>query len=142
MSILLFGAENILLTAADVMDYNYGIEKTDNGNIFLIIVLLISLFAYKRRAYIVNNNDNGPLLYNANYVSVLLWIIRMVSRTVERVSLYFMPYTYVLLAESLNTLPKKEKGNTTFIVILLAMILFLYRMSYQMEINNFMFFWQ
>lgn len=142
MTVLFFFSEDILLTTADVMDYNYGIESTDNGNIFLLIVLIITIMAHRYQSVIMERNHDAQFLFNANYVSVLLWIIRMVSRTVERVSLYFMPYTYVLLEQYLGSLPSGKKGLYTFIVIILATALFLYRMSYQMEINNYMFCWQ
>ena len=142
MTVLFFFSEKILLTTADVMDYNYGIESTDNGNTFLMIVLIITVMAHRNRSILMGSNPDAKFLFNANYVSVLLWIIRMVSRTVERVSLYFMPYTYVLLEQYLSSLPSGKKGLYTFIVIILATALFLYRMSYQMEINNYMFCWQ
>lgn len=142
MTVLFFFSEDILLTTADVMDYNYGIESTDNGNILLLIVLIITIMAHRYQSVIMERNHDAQFLFNANYVSVLLWIIRMVSRTVERVSLYFMPYTYVLLEQYLGSLPSRKKGLYTFIVIILATALFLYRMSYQMEINNYMFCWQ
>lgn len=142
MTILFFGSEQILLATADTMNYQYGIERTNNGNIFLIVVLLISIIAFKRKSIILKKNSDSIYLFNSNYVSVLLWIIRMVSRTVERVSLYFMPFTYVLLEQYLSTQPKRTKKQYYFIAILLATILFLYRMSYQEDINNFIFFWQ
>ncbi len=142
MTFLFFFSDTILLTTADVMKYDYGIERTDNGFVFLLIVLLITLFSYKNKNNILSSHSETKNLFNANYVSVLLWIIRMVSRTVERVSLYFMPYTYVLLEQSLTTIPARNRKGYIVISIALASILFLYRLSYQTEINDFRFFWQ
>lgn len=142
MTILFFFSDTILLTTADVMNYDYGIERADNGLVFLLIVLLITYFAYKNKEIVLSSHPETKNLFNANYVSVLLWIIRMVSRTVERVSLYFMPYTYVLLEQSISSQPKSRRGTYMLYVLVAATALFLYRMIYQIDLNNYMFFWQ
>lgn len=142
MTILFFFSDTILLTTADVMNYVYGIERTDNGHVFLLIVLLITYFAYKNKEIILSSQSETKNLFNANYVSVLLWIIRMVSRTVERVSLYFMPYTYVLLEQSISSQPKSRRGSYILFVLVAATALFLHRMIYQIDLNNYLFFWQ
>ena len=68
--------------------------------------------------------------------------MRLVSRTAERVSLYFMPYTYVALEEYLSALPSKNKKQYTIIAILLASFLCLKRLSSADEFNNFKFFFE
>lgn len=142
MFIMLFFADKLLLTAADVMNYNYGIERTNNGQIFLSIVLLLTFFAYRNKDIILAQNRDVKYLFNSNYVSVLLWIMRMVSRTVERLSFYFMPYTYVLLEQTISSQPIGRRQTYKVVVIVLATTLFLYRLVYQDDINNYSFFWQ
>ena len=38
----------MLLSAAEVMEYNYGIEETGNGYIFFAIVLLIAILCLQK----------------------------------------------------------------------------------------------
>lgn len=142
MTIIFFFSEKILLTTADLMNYTYGIERSNNGFIFLAIVLLITFFAYRNKGFVLTKRPESKYLFNSNYVSVLLWIVRMVSRTVERVSLYFMPYTYVLLEQTISSQPKGHRVTYMLFALVVASTLFIYRISDQESLNNFMFFWQ
>lgn len=142
MFILLFTADKILLSAADIMNYNYGIESTGNGYQFFVIVLLITIMVVKNQDYLRHFRESNSIMINVNFVSLALWVVRLVSRTAERVSLYFMPYTYVALEEYLSALPSKNKKQYTIIAILLASFLCLKRLSSADEFNNFKFFFE
>ena len=135
-------AEPFLLTAADVMNYNYGIESTNTGFIFMFIVLLITVACYKHRQELQGHNISSRFLINANYISLLLWVIRLVSRTAERLSLFVMPYTYISLEQYLTTRPSNKKSIYTIVAVLVAGYLFVHRMSPSEYLNNYLFFWQ
>lgn len=135
-------AEPFLLTAADVMNYSYGVESTNNGFIFMFIVLLITAACYKNRQILQKHNVSNCFLINANYISLLLWVIRLVSRTAERLSLFVMPYTYVSLEQYLTTRPSNKKSIQTIVAVLIAGYLFIHRMSPSEYLNNYLFFWQ
>lgn len=139
MFILFLMADKLLLSAADVMDYNYGIEKTGNGYIFFFIVCIITYICLKNKDLILRQNRNNVILLNINFISLALWVVRLISRTAERVSLYFMPYTYVALEEYLSSSYHEDRKKLITITILLTSILFFYRISGQPELSNFEF---
>lgn len=142
MCVILFSADMLLLSVADVMDYNYGVEETGNGQIFLMIVLLITVLCYVNRNQLMRFNKNNRILINMNFISLSLWFVRLVSRTAERVSLYFMPYTYVALEEYISTQSRQNRNTLMAAAVILSSVLYIYRISGQSELNDFKFFFQ
>lgn len=142
MFVLLFTADKLLLSAADIMNYDYGVESTGNGYQFFAIVFFITVLIVKNREYLQGLRDSNSMMINVNFVSLALWVVRLISRTAERVSLYFMPYTYVALEEYLSALPSNKRKQYTIIAIVLASFLCLKRLSDAEEFNNFKFFFQ
>lgn len=133
-------ADKLFLTAADVLEMNqYGIESTGNGYIFFSMVLLITFLLIINRRELIASKSTNSIFINLNFVSLALWSLRLVSRTAERMTLYFMPYTYVELEEYLST----RKGNTrlfySLVAIALCSYLFLKRIKDQ-GLDNFEFF--
>ena len=142
MFVLLFTADKLLLSAADIMNYDYGVESTGNGYQFFAIVFFITVLIVKNREYLQGRRDSNSMMINVNFVSLALWVVRLISRTAERVSFYFMPYTYVALEEYLSALPSNKRKQYTIIAIVLASFLCLKRLSDAEEFNNFKFFFQ
>lgn len=142
MLILFFAADKILLSAADTMNYNYGIEATGNGYTFFLIVLLITILAVKNNEVLQQQKPSNKVMINVNFVSLALWVVRLISRTAERVSLYFMPYTYIALEEYLSSQPDNKRKQYTILAIVLASFLCLKRLSGAEEFNNFKFFFE
>lgn len=106
----------------------YGIESTGNGWIFFLIVLLITIFMEFFKDKIIMKNQRLSIYFNINYISCILWGMRLITRTAERVSFFYMPATIILL----SMLPYcfKNKVDKRFVVIitsLLLIILYLYR---------------
>lgn len=139
---LLFVADKLLLSVADVMDYKYGIEETGNGYIFFAIVLFITILSLSRRRQLMATRDTNSSMLSVNFVSLALWGVRLISRTVERVSLYFMPYTYIALEEYIATSPKNVRKQYMILAIILFSILFIKRISEQEDLCNFTFFFE
>lgn len=142
MIVAYFMAEPFLLTAADILGYDYGVEATGNGFEFMIFVLIITLICYSKREELKALRNTNVFLINANYVSLLMWVLRLLSRTAERVSLFYMPYTYVSLEEYLVSRPKSVRKYYMIISVLIAFYLFYHRMSPSDYLNNYTFFWQ
>lgn len=142
MFVLLFAAEKLILSVADVMDYNYGVENTDNGYIFFAIVLLITYLVTKRRAHLMVSNKHNKMIINTNFISLSLWTLRLVSRTAERLSLYFMPYTYLAFEEFISTQPISKKLKYQIITIIFFAAFFIRRMLGQEDLCNYKFFFQ
>ena len=137
-----FLAEPFMLTAADMLNYDYGVESTGNGYIFMFIVLLITILCYRSRDVLMDIKKTNSYLINTNYVSLVLWIIRLISRTAERLSLFFMPYTYVALEQYLSSRPANNRKLYIMIAVLIAGYLFIHRMTPSEDLNNFTFYWQ
>ena len=137
--VIISSMEKILLSAAEIMEYNYGIEKTDNGYIFFAIVLIITWLALNNREALIQHNPTNRIAININFISFSLWCARLISRTVERVSLYFMPYTYLALEEYLMTRAKGERAIYLTAAVICSCILFIVRMSGQEYLRDFSF---
>lgn len=142
MFVLFFSADKLLLFAADTMNYKYGIEETDNGYMFFFIVLLITILVTRSCSQLIIANTYNKMVINTNFISLALWTLRLISRTAERVSLYFMPYTYLSLEEYIMTRTICRRRQYVFFIIILASALFLKRLGEQKELCNFKFFFQ
>lgn len=135
MSIFLI-ADKILLSLADFMDYNYGIEETDNGFFFFFVVLVITIASLINIDKILGLNLNNKYMININLISLMIWTIRLISRTAERASFYFMPYTYVTLEEYVTS---KNNKLIYWFVVLFSVALFLFRVLNNSSIYPFIF---
>lgn len=133
---MFFVAEKLLLSLADIMNYNYGIEEADNGFFFFSVVLMITLISLMNKSKILALNSDNKYIINISLVSLMVWAIRLISRTAERASFYYMPYTYVLLEEFVTC--KKRKWVYLF-VVLFSIALFLYRVSNNPSIYPYVF---
>lgn len=137
---LLFVADKLLLSAADLMNYDYGIEKTNNGYLFFGLVLFVTFLVVKNRHILIEYRQSNKMVININFISLALWFVRLMSRTAERVSLYFMPYTYIALAEYLATRSSSQKRAYTIVALVLGSLLALRRLSAQEDLRHFYFF--
>lgn len=127
-SIFFIFSESMLLWSADVFEYNYGIEETDNGYIFFIIVLVITILSLIFNKQIIRSNKNNVIFLNINIVSFFLWCMRLISRTVERVSFYFLPATCIILEEFVVSIKNsKYRIAIYFLVFIFSSALFIYR---------------
>ena len=109
----------------------YGVESTGNGQIFFVIVLVITLAAEIYKRQILESNPNAGLLLHLNYVNLFLWVARLITRTVERPSFFFMPFTILLMAEVVRAGSVDRRNHILMytVVACLLCFLFLYRMS-------------
>lgn len=122
--------ESISESVTLMFGYEYGIESTGNGVIFFLIVLLITLIGFIKHQRLTELDERNVAFLNINYLSLLLWSLRLVTRTAERISLYFMPSTYLILEEYLVTINNRSsKRIIYFTVCCLCLILFLYRLT-------------
>lgn len=113
----------------------YGIERTENGYIFFIIVTLITILAEIYKKQILEQSPSAALFINLNYISFFLWMARLITRVAERPSLFFMPATILVMLEILKVGAhgKRERFVLYLVVGGLLIALYLYRtmgMSY------------
>ncbi len=112
------------------LDYNYEIEETGTGLIFLLVVILLTVFSM----FMIYNNhkfsEKAQALMNINFITVFFWVLRLQTRVAERPSMYFMFMSCAFYAYGLNNI-KDEKQRAIFklIIIGLTLLLFIYRLS-------------
>lgn len=140
--VIYFIAGDLFLTAADVLDYDYSIESTNNGYVFFGVVLLITLLSIINSQKIIAAKDVNSNLIKLNMISLALWTMRLVSRTAERITFYYMPYTYITLEQIISTRKKGERTIWLVGAILLCSYLCLRRLSLQEDFNNYTFFFE
>lgn len=129
----------IFIFAAEKMNYNYGIENVNNGLIFLTIVLIITIYGVcDKESLIAQREDNRQILL-LNFVSLYLWVLRLASLTAERVSLYYLPFTALLLTAVIAS-PKKRSHLLSIAAVLLSSCFFLYRISQHGDLSDYQFF--
>lgn len=140
--IIYFLADKLFLVAADVLEYNYNIESTGNGYIFFTIVLLITVLCLLSRTALIKKRADNEILLKVNIISLAIWTLRLISRTAERLSLYYMPYSYVSLEQFITL--KKRQGEREWMVVamILCGFLFIRRVSIQEDLNHYRFFFQ
>lgn len=98
-----FSYENLLEFANDILDYDYGVEETGNGFIFFAILLIISAFALVTKNKWAKEKMSLVIL-NSGIVCNILWVFRLIGRTAERPSMYWLNTVPIMLAESIESI--------------------------------------
>jgi hypothetical protein len=106
------------------LDYDYGIESTGNGGIFLIILLIISVLALIYRKRLLELDSNNIIFINLHFTVLALWIFRMFTRTVERPSYYYLFASIILLDKILSLQSDREDDVITRKILVLLSLLF------------------
>lgn len=115
------------------LDYSYAIESTNSGLIFLLVLLILTVFSMIlifNRDGNLNQNKYTRVLININFISVFFWIMRLQTRVAERPSYYFLFFSCAFYANALNSIEdKKQKFLYKILVCGFTMLLFIYRLS-------------
>ena len=112
------------------LDYNYKIEETENGSIFLLVIILFTVFSM----FMIYNNhrfsEKAQALMNVNFITVFFWFLRLQTRVAERPSMYFMFFSCALYAYGLNNIKNgRQRDAFKLIIIALTLLLYIYRLS-------------
>ncbi len=120
--------EALQLWFNELLEYDYEIESTGNGGIFLAFLFVLTalaaflLISYKR----VNKESVGYL--NVAILSLIMWVTRLVTRVAERPSYYFLFFSCAAIAYAVDSLGKpKERYIVKLAVIGLCLVLYIYR---------------
>ncbi len=106
----------------------YGVEDANNGYIFFAVVTVILIFDIVFRKTIEKKGEHDPVQSKINYISTGMWLMRLFTRVVERISLFYMPATMLTLVHtSASAQGEDDKQIYTIILSALLIILFLYR---------------
>ena len=107
------------------LDYDYGIEETGNGRIFFAIILVITLYSYftilsnKKLTY----ESRG--LLNIGTITLVLWLLRLVTRVAERPSYYFVFFSAAMLCYALDA-PTNSQDRKIYKVAIYSAFMALY----------------
>ncbi len=115
----------------------YGIEETGNGMIFFVVLMLI-LFAseYYKKSIICSEYEKADVAasdvyFSLNYITCLLWFLRLFTRTAERACLFFIPATNIVLKEvsRIGIFRVYNRDVTRVVISLILLVLFIHRMQ-------------
>ena len=115
----------------ETLDYEYTIEQTSNGGIFLIILALLTAFSFIMLwdAKLLDTSC-GKAFMNINFIALLLWILRIQTRVAERPSFYFLFFSCALFSYSLNRVKDRQIYFVAKIaIVILCLLLYVYRFS-------------
>lgn len=136
---IVFSTQLLEFVAQSFEQYSsYGIESTQNGTIFFIIVAMVTLLSIINMKSMLEKKPSLSVLINLNYITCILWALRLISRTAERPSLYFMPATIIIFSESIFSI-KDMKTKKLIYVYAAALTVMLY--IYRVRGITYSFFW-
>lgn len=114
-----FSYEKLLMIANEVLDYNYGVEKIDNGGIFFaILIIILGLALVTKTRWMKEVKER--VVMNTGVICVVVWIFRLIGRTAERPSMYFLNAIPVIFSESVDSV---ENGEIRVFVEIGAVVL-------------------
>ena len=119
--------ERLLDVANDVLDYNYGVEQTENGFVFFsILVCILSLALLTKSKWVTSLKET--VILNSGIMCGIIWVFRLIGRTAERPSMYWLNTIPVVLPESIEALTLPQNRNLVRLaVISLTFAFFAYR---------------
>lgn len=122
-----FSYEKLLNVANEVLDYNYEVEELSNGGIFFAILLIILVLALITKSNWMKDIKERVVM-NTGVLTVVIWVFRLISRTAERPSMYFLNAIPVVLSESIDSIEdKQDKMLVELGAIALTFAFFAYR---------------
>ena len=124
-----FSYESLLNVVNEVLDYNYGVEELDNGGVFFAVLLVIvALALYTKKIWMKDRHTT--VIMNSGIICAIIWVFRLIGRTAERPSMYWLNTIPVLLTESIDSF---ENKNDRFLIemgaIVLTFLLFVRRVG-------------
>ena len=123
----------------ELLGYTYNIEETGNGGIFMLLVLVLTAYSLYVTYDQKDGNKISKTLVHLSLLTSLFWILRLISRTAERVSFYFICGLYAYFSQAISV-DSNDKYVKMFkwLLILGCLILFVYRNLGA----TYLFFWQ
>lgn len=110
---------------------DYDIEFTGNGFIrfFIYFFLLLStVFIKNNRCF----DDEERGIFNISLIFMFLWVLRLMTRSTERIALYFLPYYSLFLSSRLGRVLGEETKESKVLKLFICWALlglFLYTIT-------------
>lgn len=123
-----FSYENLLGVVAEVLNYEaYGVLNANNGGIYFAILIVVLVLAFVTKTRWMTELKERVIM-NTSVMCVVIWIFRLISRTAERPSMYWLNAIPIVFTESIDSIEKRE--DRLFIelgAIVLTLLFFIYR---------------
>ena len=119
------------------LGYEYNIEETGNGVIFLALVFILFAFSLFMTYAESSKIEGQSLIIHLAILTVTLWVLRLISRTAERISYYYIIGLYAYFAQAVNCRKDKLSDLAKGVLIVVCLALFIYR---NLD-TNYLFFW-
>lgn len=128
-----FYLENIQNFFNNALDYDYGVESTENGFLFFAFLFALAFFAIVFLFSYKTLNIHSQGLANIAIISVFFWILRLFTRVAERPSYFFLFFACALIAFSADTI-KNFKHRCILKLMIIGACIFLY--VYRLHSNS------
>ncbi|MFI3165943.1 MAG: EpsG family protein [Bacillota bacterium] len=111
-----------------LLGYEYGIEEIDNGVIFYMVIIIVIILGWlTKREWI--KNDEQIAIMNMGIIAMAIWTFRLIGRTAERPSMYWLNFIPLVLSNSLGAIKNKsDYVFLIFIAVCCSMLLFTTRL--------------
>ena len=118
--------------------YDEYIDDERGGEVFVILITLVVIFSLYTLFHEKGKKVGQDVIVQMTFLTVIFWILRLISRTAERISFYFMFGMYIYFSQTFKY--EKDKYSVIFRVlfILVFFALFIFR-NFGAE---YQFFWQ
>lgn len=107
------------------------LETGAEGVISFLIYFLITVLAFVNRNTIKSNYRYGSIFLGLNYINIVFWTMRLVTRNAERLALFFTIAPVLLIPILCDTIEKKYVHSSgvffKFIVVTLLAVFFVYK---------------
>ena len=103
--------------------------------IFVFVLCAFSLFMMYDKP---KELEGQEIITQLSFMTVVFWLLRLVSRTAERISYYYIFGLYIYFSQAIKYDKDKLSSLLKWLLLLACLVLFVYRnigISYQ-------FFWQ
>ena len=120
------------------LGYDYEIEQMGSGQIFALLVTVIVIYALFVLSGNKDSNIGQGVIVQMALFSVIFWVLRLISRTAERISFYYTFGVYVYFAQTF----KNDKDKMQVVARMMFLIAFFALFYLRNSGAVYKFFWQ
>ena len=110
-----------------LLGYEYDIEETGNGGIFMMFVLVLFAFSFFMAYDKKDKEKTESVVLHLSLLTVIFWLLRLISRTAERISYYYIYGLYIYFSQAVNYDKDALSSLLKWLLILACLVLFIYR---------------
>lgn len=111
----------------ELLGYEYEIEETGNGGIFLLLTMLICGYSMAVMIGKGVEKENQTVIIQMALMTVVFWLLRIMSRTAERISFYFIFGLYTYFSQTIDYDDTRIKTLFKWLILGACIALFVYR---------------